>query len=90
MWDFAQLTPLERPGAFANKDAITDEEAEEFAQQRIETSNKDRRDPGIGASKEWRQLSATARRHDRPVILSRIPSLRAPRAPRFRVSANST
>src|SRR4051812_14895730 len=36
VWDFAQLTPLERPGAFAGKQTISDEEAEEFAQQRIE------------------------------------------------------
>lgn len=52
VWDFAQLTPLERPGAFANKDAITEEEAEEFAQQRIETANKDRRDGGAAADVE--------------------------------------
>src|SRR5439155_15351529 len=32
IWDFAQLTPLERPSAFAGKDAVTAEEAEEFAQ----------------------------------------------------------
>src|SRR5262245_61315205 len=51
-WDFAQLTPLERPGAFAGKTTVTDEEAEEFAQQRIETSNKDRRDGGAAADVE--------------------------------------
>src|SRR5262245_51783718 len=51
-WDFAQLTPLERPGAFKNKNTITDEEAEEVAQQRIETSNKDRRDGGAAADVE--------------------------------------
>jgi hypothetical protein len=33
-WDFAQLTPLERPGNFAGKQTLNDEEAEEFAQQR--------------------------------------------------------
>jgi hypothetical protein len=43
-WDFAQLTPFERPGDFAGKSSITDEEAEEFAQQRAERENKDRRD----------------------------------------------
>ena len=52
IWDFAQLTPLERPGDFAGKDKLTDEEAEEFAQRRIETSNKDRRDGGAAADVE--------------------------------------
>ena len=51
-WDFAQLTPFERPGAFAGKQSITDEEAEEFAQQRIETANKDKRDGGAAADVE--------------------------------------
>jgi hypothetical protein len=51
-WDFAQLTPLERPSEFANKDSVSDEEAEEFAQRRIETSNKDRRDGGAAADVE--------------------------------------
>jgi hypothetical protein len=51
-WDFAQLTPLERPSEFANKDSVTEEEAEEFAQRRIETSNKDRRDGGAAADVE--------------------------------------
>ena len=48
-WDFAQLTPFERPGEFAGKSSITDEEAEEFAERRIETTNKDRRDGGAAA-----------------------------------------
>ena len=51
-WDFAQLTPMERPGNFAGKQALTDDEAEEFAQQKIETSNKDRRDGGAAADVE--------------------------------------
>src|SRR4029077_12783888 len=51
-WDFAQLTPLERPGNFAGKQTLTDDEAEEFAQQKIETSNKDRRDGGAAADVE--------------------------------------
>jgi len=51
-WDFAQLTPFERPGAFAGKSSITDEEAEEFAQQRIETGNKDNRGGGAAADVE--------------------------------------
>src|SRR5580765_2457198 len=51
-WDFAQLTPLERPGNFTGKQTLSDEEAEEFAQQKIETSNKDRRDGGAAADVE--------------------------------------
>src|SRR5438477_9445997 len=51
-WDFAQLTPFERPGEFAGKSSITDEEAEEFAERRIETGNKDRRDGGAAADVE--------------------------------------
>jgi hypothetical protein len=51
-WDFAQLTPFERPGDFAGKQTVTDEEAEEFAQRRIETTHKDRRDGGAAADVE--------------------------------------
>ena len=51
-WDFAQLTPFERPSEFAGKDSVTDEEAEEFAQKRIETTHKDRRDGGAAADVE--------------------------------------
>jgi hypothetical protein len=52
VWDFAQLTPFERPGEFADKDAISDDEAAEFANRRIETQNKDRRDGGAAADVE--------------------------------------
>jgi hypothetical protein len=51
-WDFAQLTPFERPGNFAGKSSLSDEEAEEFAQQRIETGNKDNRAGGAAADVE--------------------------------------
>jgi hypothetical protein len=51
-WDFAQLTPFERPSDFAGKETVTDEEAEEFAQKRIETTHKDRRDGGAAADVE--------------------------------------
>src|SRR5712671_6950835 len=51
-WDFAQLTPFERPGNFAGKASLSDEEAEEFAQQRIQTGDKDRRDGGAAADVE--------------------------------------
>src|SRR5262249_22281245 len=46
MWDFAQLTPFERPGDFAGREVVSEEEAETLAQKRVETSNKDRRDGG--------------------------------------------
>ena len=51
-WDFAQLTPFERPKEFADKTAVTEEEAEEFAQRRVETTHKDRRDGGAAADVE--------------------------------------
>jgi hypothetical protein len=51
-WDFAQLTPFERPGDFKDKTTLTEEEAEEFAQRRIETTNKDKRDGGAAADVE--------------------------------------
>lgn len=43
-WDFAQLTPFERPSEFGEKSVLSDVEAEEFVQGRIEQDNKDRRD----------------------------------------------
>src|SRR5262245_35817303 len=52
LWDFAQLTPFERPGDVAGRDAVSEEEAEEFAQKRIETTHKDRRDGGAAADVE--------------------------------------
>jgi len=52
LWDFAQLTPLERPSEFAGKESVTEEEAEEFAQKRIETTHKDKRDGGAAADVE--------------------------------------
>jgi hypothetical protein len=52
VWSFATLTPLERPSAFAGKQTLTPEEAETFARQRIDSSNKDRRDGGGAADVE--------------------------------------
>ncbi len=49
VWDFAQLTPFERPGAFGAKSDVSQEEVEEFAQQRLEDNNKDRRDGSAAA-----------------------------------------
>jgi hypothetical protein len=43
-WDFAQLTPFERPSEFGEKSVLSDEDAEEFGQNRINRENKDRRD----------------------------------------------
>jgi hypothetical protein len=40
-WDFRTVTPLERPSQFANKEVLTDEEAVEFARQRVEASDVD-------------------------------------------------
>jgi hypothetical protein len=51
-WDFAQLTPFERPTEFTGKSTLTGQEAEGFARQRIETNNKDRRDGGAKADVE--------------------------------------
>jgi hypothetical protein len=51
-WDFAQLTPFERPSDFAGRDVVSEEEAEEFAQKRVETTHKDKRDGGAAADVE--------------------------------------
>jgi hypothetical protein len=51
-WDFAQLTPFERPGDFAGREVVSEDEAEELAQKRIETTHKDRRDGGAAADVE--------------------------------------
>jgi hypothetical protein len=51
-WDFAQLTPFERPGDLAGRESVSDEEAEELAQRRIETTHKDKRDGGAAADVE--------------------------------------
>ena len=49
-WDFAQLTPFERPDAFKDKTSITGEEAEQFA-SRVRL-DMDRRDGGAAADVE--------------------------------------
>src|SRR5262245_58712674 len=52
-WDFAQLTPFERPDALAGQSSFaSDDEAEEFAQQRADNNNKDRRDGGAAVDVE--------------------------------------
>src|SRR5438874_501724 len=54
MWDFAQLTPFERPNALAGKSSFaSDDEAEEFAQEtQAKKPNMDRRDGGAAADVE--------------------------------------
>jgi hypothetical protein len=50
-WDFAQLTPFERPDALAGQSSFaSDDDAEEFAQSRKQ--NMDRRDGGAAADVE--------------------------------------
>jgi hypothetical protein len=53
-WDFAQLTPFERPDALAGKSSFaSDDEAEEFAQEtQAKKPNMDRRDGGAAADVE--------------------------------------
>jgi len=45
-WDFATLTPLERPAEFAGRATITDAEAAAWASQNMERNSRDRRDGG--------------------------------------------
>ena len=45
-WNFATVTPLERPADLAGKDRLTPKEAEEYARRAVESSNADRRAPG--------------------------------------------
>ena len=46
VWDFANLTPLERPAEFAGKAVLTDAEAAAYAKRLREGRNMDRRDGG--------------------------------------------
>jgi polyvinyl alcohol dehydrogenase (cytochrome) len=49
VWNFATLTPLERPVDLAGKPALTDEEAADFEQQALQRNNADRRDGSADA-----------------------------------------
>jgi mono/diheme cytochrome c family protein len=49
VWNFATLTPLERPAEFGDKAAITREEADAWVRQTLERNNRDRRDGGAEA-----------------------------------------
>jgi hypothetical protein len=46
IWDFATITPLERPNALAGKEVLSEAEAAEFEKQTLEQRNPDRRDGG--------------------------------------------
>ena len=43
LWSNALVTPLERPPEFADKPFLTEEEAKEYARQRVEAANRDNR-----------------------------------------------
>src|ERR1700704_1473173 len=44
VWNFAVLTPLERPSELAGKQVFSDEEAAEYEKQTLERRDPDRRD----------------------------------------------
>jgi hypothetical protein len=46
VWDFATLTPFERPAELAGVEAFTDRQAADFETQTIERNDRDRRDGG--------------------------------------------
>jgi hypothetical protein len=49
VWNYATITPLERPAELAGKQVLTDQEAAEFEKQTLERRNPDRRDGGAAA-----------------------------------------
>ena len=49
IWTNATLTPLERPRDLANKEFLSEQEAEAFAQRALHDADGDRRDGGSGA-----------------------------------------
>ena len=46
VWNFATLTPLERPAQFADQPSLGDAEAAAFVRDTLERNNRDRRDGG--------------------------------------------
>jgi hypothetical protein len=46
VWNFATLTPLERPAQLADKEFLADAEAAAFIRDTMERNNRDRRDGG--------------------------------------------
>ena len=49
IWDFATITPLERPAELAGKEVLTEQEAAEFERQTLQRRNQDRREGGAEA-----------------------------------------
>ena len=49
VWNFATLTPLERPAQFAGRPTMTMDEAAQFERNSIQQRNADRRDGGAAA-----------------------------------------
>jgi hypothetical protein len=49
VWNYATITPLERPAELAGKQVLTDKEAADFEKQTLERRNPDRRDGGAAA-----------------------------------------
>lgn len=50
VWDFRNITPLERPTALAGKQVLTDEEAAEFEREEYRRQNRDLVDPKKGGA----------------------------------------
>src|SRR6185436_11931070 len=46
VWNFATLTPLERPAQLADREFLSDAEAAAFVRDTMERNNRDRRDGG--------------------------------------------
>jgi hypothetical protein len=46
VWNFATLTPLERPAQLADQEFLTESEAAAFVRDTLERNNRDRRDGG--------------------------------------------
>src|SRR6476646_4027484 len=49
VWNYATITPLERPAELAGKQVLTEKEAADFEKQTLERRNPDRRDGGAAA-----------------------------------------
>ena len=49
IWDFATITPMERPKELAGKEVLTAEEAADFERRTLQQRNPDRRDGGSQA-----------------------------------------
>jgi hypothetical protein len=60
MWNYATITPLERPSELAGKETFTDEEATEFERKAATAINRDRRDSAGRPEKAVNGTSETA------------------------------